>query len=48
MAGTGTSNGYDALFKNALLTLPGSKKGSIDYFITDHRSDPAWAGQVYA
>jgi RHS repeat-associated protein len=34
-----TNNGYDALFKNALLTLPGSKKGSIDYFITDHRSD---------
>jgi hypothetical protein len=34
-----TSNGYDALAKDALLTLPGSKKGSIDYFITDHRSD---------
>ena len=34
-----TNNGYDALSKDALLTLPGSKKGSIDYFIKDHRSD---------
>jgi hypothetical protein len=27
------------VFKDATLTLPGGKKGSIDYFITDHRSD---------
>ncbi len=34
-----TSNGYDALFKDAAFTLPGGKKAAIDYYITDYRSD---------
>lgn len=33
------SNTYDALQLDGNLTLPNGKKGSIDYFISDHRTD---------
>ena len=35
------SDGLDAYSLSGNITLPGNKQGSIDYFITDHRSDPS-------